>query len=175
MDWRDSIRDEQPADRPSIRALLEAAFEAPAEAELVETLRRNASPLVSLVVEDRLGEPIGHILFSPIEIENRPGAAPLAMGLAPLAVRPGLQGRGIGSALVEAGLERCRQLGATAVVVLGHPEYYPRFGFRAASGWGLHSGYDVPDEVFMAIELKPGSLAGASPGRVRYNPAFSRL
>lgn len=172
MDWRQTIRSEQPADTSRVEALLEAAFETPAEAALVEVLRRTTSPLVSLVAENRDGLVVGHILFSPVEIEGRPG---LAMGLAPLAVQPGLQGRGVGSALVKAGLERCRALGVVAVVVLGHPVYYPRFGFTAASKWGLRSEYDVPDEVFMAIELVPGALAGEVPAKVRYAPPFSEV
>ncbi len=96
------------------------------------------------------------------------------MGLAPMAVIPSCQRNGIGSALVRAGLDQCRQLGYGAVVVLGHPEYYPRFGFTPAGQFGLRSEYDVPEEVFVALELDAGFLSGAS-GTVKYDPAFSSL
>lgn len=92
-------------------------------------------------------------------------------GLGPMAVRPGHQRTGIGSALVREGLERCRRRGVDLVVVLGHPEYYPRFGFAAASRLGLRCQFDVPDEVFMALELTPGGAAKAG-GFVRYASAF---
>jgi len=88
-----------------------------------------------------------------------------------MAVLPTHQRRGIGSALVRQGLERCRRMGCSAVVVLGHPEYYPRFGFVPASRYGISSEYDVPDEVFMAIEIEPGALQGLS-GRAAYDDAF---
>lgn len=96
------------------------------------------------------------------------------MGLAPMAVRPGHQGKGIGSALVRAGLQACTDLGANAVIVLGHPEYYPRFGFLPSSRFRLDSEYDVPDEVFLALELEPGALSALS-GRVLYHEAFKSL
>lgn len=130
-----------------------------------------AEPLVSLVALDE-GAIVGHILFSPVTVDGHPEL--LLMGLAPMAVAPEHQRRGIGSALVEAGLTACKALGATAVVVLGHPEYYPRFAFRPASGWGLVSEYDAPDEAFMALELRDGALRGVS-GTVRYHPAFGEL
>lgn len=96
------------------------------------------------------------------------------MGLAPMAVLPEYQNKGIGSALVRAGLEQCRNLGFAAVIVLGHPEYYPRFGFKPAAGFGIDSKYDIPEEVFMAIELEPGALSDLS-GRAQYHEAFDSL
>jgi putative acetyltransferase len=96
------------------------------------------------------------------------------MGLGPMAVAPGRQNSGIGSLLVGAGLDRCRAMGAVAVVVLGHPDYYPRFGFVPASGFSIDSEYDVPDEVFMAQELVPGALRQVT-GRIHYHPAFADL
>jgi putative acetyltransferase len=87
---------------------------------------------------------------------------------------PGRQKQGIGSRLVEAGLDECRRAGFDVVVVLGHPEYYPRFGFRPASIFGLRSEYDVPDPVFMAMELTPGAAMGVQ-GLVRYHEAFARV
>ena len=96
------------------------------------------------------------------------------MGLAPLAVAPERQSEGIGSALVRTGLQQCRQLDFGAVVVLGHPGYYPRFGFSPSTRFGLGCEYDVPEEAFMVVELKPGYLDSAS-GKVKYHDAFSDL
>ena len=96
------------------------------------------------------------------------------MGLAPMAVLPGRQRQGIGSELVRAGLDECRRLGFGAIVVLGHAEYYPRFGFVPASKFGLKSEYDVPDDVFMALELIPGALRGRA-GTIRYHPTFAAM
>ncbi len=93
------------------------------------------------------------------------------MGLAPMAVLPVHQRRGIGSSLVRAGLEACTQLGFAAVIVLGHAEYYPRFGFQPASRFALRCEYDVPDDVFMALELEAGILTGKT-GTIQYHPAF---
>jgi putative acetyltransferase len=94
------------------------------------------------------------------------------MGLGPMAVAAAHRGQGIGSALVRAGLARCRSIGAVAVVVLGHPQYYPRFGFRPASEFGIGGEYDVPREVFMAIELVPDALRDVS-GTIKYHQAFA--
>jgi putative acetyltransferase len=160
---------EHPGDVDAVRRVHLAAFDTALEADLVDALREQAQPLVSLVAGDATGI-VGHILFSPVTLAIDP-AVPL-MGLAPMAVLPGLQRRGIGSALVRAGLEACAGLGAAGVVVLGHPAFYPRFGFAPASRFGLTSEYDVPDDVFLALALRPGALAGRS-GRVRYHPAFA--
>ena len=165
------VRAEKEIDRDSVYAVHSSAFETPSEAHLVDALREQAQPLVSLVAEDH-GELVGHILFSPVSLSGNPELK--VMGLAPLAVTPEHQRRGFGSALVRAGLERCRELGSTAVVVLGHPEYYPRFGFSPAARFGIDSEYPVPEEVFMAMELEPRALAGRT-GRVRYPAAFSNL
>jgi len=166
-----AIREERPGDAAAIHSVNAAAFETAAEASLVRLLRERAAPIVSLVAED--GEVIcGHILFSPVTIAGQGGL--VLMGLAPMAVHPSRQRQGIGSALVRAGLDACATIGSDGVVVLGHADYYPRFGFRPASRFGLKSEYDVPDEVFMAMELKPGALAGKG-GTVRYHPAFGDL
>ncbi|REJ79360.1 MAG: N-acetyltransferase [Acidobacteria bacterium] len=163
------IRPETENDIAAIHAVNIAAFEADAEANLVDLLREQADPFISLVAE-REGEIVGHIAFSPV---NHSDQAELSLlGLGPMAVLPGLQNQGIGSKLVLEGLERCRKIEAGAIVVLGHPEYYPRFGFVPASQFGIRSEYDVPDEVFMAMELDKGYLADAV-GLVKYHPAFS--
>jgi putative acetyltransferase len=163
------IRPEQAADIGAVRAINRAAFGTSTEADLVDALREQAEPIISLVAEDA-GSIVGHILFSPVTLS---GAAELRiMGLAPMAVAPAQQRRGIGSALVYAGLEHCKQLGCCAVIVLGHPEYYPRFGFAPASRFGIGCEYEVPDEVFMALELEAGIMRGKS-GTIRYHAAFA--
>jgi putative acetyltransferase len=165
------IRTEKATDRDAVYAVNVAAFPTPAEAGLVDALREQARSLISLVAEDH-GNIVGHIMFSPVSLSAAPGLK--IMGLAPMAVAPQQQRRGIGSALVRAGLEQCRQLDIAAVVVLGHPDYYPRFGFVPASHFGISCEYDVSDEVFMAIALQPGALSG-NPGTAKYHSAFSKL
>ena len=162
------IRAEKECDRDAVRAVNLSAFESPAEADLVDALRQEAHPIVSLVaVED--AEIAGHVMFSPAIVAGRPDLQ--VMGLGPMAVVPGYQRKGIGSALVRAGVDQCRRLGFDAVIVLGHPHFYPRFGFVPAVRFGIHSGYEVPDEAFMVLELHPDALSGIS-GKVRYHSAF---
>ncbi len=163
------IRAEEQSDRADVHALNVSAFATPAEADLVDALRAEAKPVVSLVAEQD-GAVVGHILFSPVTLSG--GAGLKIMGLAPMAVAPSRQRRGIGCALVRAGLERCRALGVGAVVVLGHPGYYPRFGFSPSSRFGIDSEYDVPAEAFMVCELEPGFLREAA-GTIRYHAAFA--
>ncbi len=165
-----SIRNETPADYPAVRLVNQLAFARPEEANLVETLREVVQPLISLVAVQG-DQVVGHILFSPMTIEP-PGDTPLlAMGLGPMAVLPAFHNQGIGTQLVNAGLQACQRLGCGLAVVLGHPQFYPRCGFRPASQFGLRCEWDVPDEVFMAIELLPGAAAGLQ-GLVKYHPAF---
>jgi putative acetyltransferase len=165
------IRPERPTDIPGIRAVNLAAFETSAEADLVDALREQTEPIVSLVADD--GKTIvGHILFSPVTLMAHPELR--IIGLAPMAVVPARQRQGIGSALVHEGLKRCRLLGFGAVIVLGHADYYPRFGFTPASHFGLGCEYDVPDDVFMALELDQGILKGKS-GTIHYHPAFASM
>jgi putative acetyltransferase len=163
------IRSERPGDIAGIRDVALAAFETAVEADLVDALRAQAALLISLVADDS-GVIVGHVAFSPVTLSGRPELK--IMGLAPMAVVPSRQREGIGSALVRAGLDACRQLGFRAVVVLGHARYYPRFGFGPASRLGLVSEYDVPDDVFMVFELEPGALNGAS-GTIRYHSVFA--
>jgi putative acetyltransferase len=162
------VRPELPQDPPGIRSVHLEAFESAAEANLVDELRAVARPLVSWVAEED-GQILGHILFSPVSLTGHPEL--YLLGLAPLAVLPPFQRRGVGTALVPAGLEACRDLGVGAIVVLGHPTYYPRFGFRPAVGFGITCEYDSPPEAFMVLELQPGHLAAAS-GTIRYHDAF---
>lgn len=163
------LRPERASDHDQVRAVHRAAFPTDAEARLVDRLRAVARPVVSLVAVEGSAV-VGHILFSPVTLE--PAGDGLVMGLAPMAVRPKRQRQGIGSRLVRYGLERCRELGAVAVVVLGHPDYYPRFGFEPASKFGVRSEYDVPDDVFLLLELAAGAAKG---GVARYHRAFGAL
>jgi putative acetyltransferase len=145
------------------------AFARRDEADLVDRLRAAATPYLGLVAE-AAGGVIGHIAFSPVTLEP-PHPNRRVLGLAPMAVRPNWQRRGVGSALVRAGLAACSAAGVDAVVVLGHPDYYPRFGFEPASRVGLRCVYEVPDEALMALALTPGALPEAG-GVVHYHPAF---
>jgi serpin B len=135
------VREEQGGDIAAIRRVNELAFGQTAEADLVDTLRREGAVAVSLVAEVD-GAIVGHILFSPVEIRSARFVGS-GVGLGPMSVLPSLQRRGIGSALVREALRRCRAAGRTVVVVLGHAEYYPRFGFRPAGDFGLRSEYEV--------------------------------
>lgn len=166
------IRPEQPEDVPVVHQIVHQAFGQPAEANLVDALRRNGKAKISLVAEDN-GRVIGHILFSPVTIETANGLIE-GVGLAPLSVSPERQNEGIGSRLSEEGLNRCREAGYPFVIVLGHSEYYPRFGFVPASRFGVTSQYNVRDEVFMTMELRKGSLAGFA-GVARYQPEFNEV
>lgn len=166
-----NIRRETPADINRIHEINCLAFETSAEAELVDKLRIVARPFLSLVAELK-GEVVGHILFTPVRLDDADELN--LMGLAPMAIAVGKRNRGIGSALVRAGLDYCRNMGTGAVVVLGHPDYYPRFGFHSAAGFGIRCEYDVPDEAFMLCELQKDYLQGHS-GTVRYHPAFNEL
>jgi putative acetyltransferase len=168
------IRRQLPEDNEAVQRVNALAFEREAEAQLVEVLRAapDSIPELSLVaVLD--GEIVGHILFSPISIETAEVSIP-AISLAPMAVLPGYQNRGVGSALVRWGLEVCRELGHRIVIVLGHPNYYPRFGFSAAMSKNLICPFGDCGEAWMAIELVPGALSGVS-GSVRYPAVFNEV
>jgi putative acetyltransferase len=165
------VRDEEPADYDTVHTLNRSAFETEVEAGLVDALRQQADPIVSLVAVDG-ATVVGHIMLSPVSLSDHPNL--VIMGLAPMAVLNEHQNKGVGSALVRAGLERCRELGAGAVVVLGHASYYPRFGFMPSTQFGIRSEYDVPDDVFMVLELLPGYLTDAA-GTITYHAAFNNL
>ncbi|MHC4538972.1 MAG: GNAT family N-acetyltransferase [Planctomycetota bacterium] len=164
------IRSEQPQDIASIRELNSQAFGQEQEASVVEKLRENCNDILSLVAvaED---EVVGHILFSPAVIEGEHGSI-VGTGLAPLAVLPEYQRQGIGSDLVKAGIAEVREGGCPFIIVLGHPEYYPRFGFEPASKFGIRSEWEVPDEPFMILMLDEKVMSGVS-GVARYRQEWA--
>jgi putative acetyltransferase len=161
------IREEQPQDRERIRMVNQAAFGRGDEADLVDRLRAEGAVLLSLVAEVD-SQIVGHILFSRMTVETEQGPVG-AVSLAPMAVLPGHQRRQIGSQLVRRGLTELGARGERIVIVLGHKEYYPRFGFSPEKARHLASPF--PPEAFMALELSPGALAGIH-GAVLYPPAF---
>jgi predicted N-acetyltransferase YhbS len=166
-----TIRHEASSDIDAITKVVTAAFGQADEAHLVEALRDapDFDPELSLIAIE--GDAVvGHALLTVIAIETAGGLRP-ALGLAPVSVAPGWQRQGVGSALTGELLRRARDVGHAAVIVLGLPEYYPRFGFAPASRFGIRAPFDVPDEAFMALELEPRSLAECA-GTVRYPPAF---
>ena len=165
------IRVEQPGDIPHIRDIVAHAFGQRAEADLVDQLRADGDLLTSLVAVAGSGELVGHILFSRLPIEGAHGRLTEAAALAPLAVRPEYQGKGVGSALTKAGIRACTARGVDAIIVVGDPKFYRRFGFSAAAASSLQSPY--PGDAFMALELKPGALRAK--GTVRYAAAFGAL
>ena len=166
------IRAEHAADCEAIRAVNLRAFGRDNEAQLIDLLRASPSFIaeLSLVAVDE-GQVVGHMLFSRIHIRT-PACLVPALALAPMAVLPEHQHRGIGSALVRQGLEACRRLGHRIVVVVGHANYYPRFGFSSARAKGLDAPF--PDPVFMVQELTPGTLDGVR-GTVEYPPPFAAV
>jgi putative acetyltransferase len=166
------VRDERVEDVTAIRRVIECAFGQAGEAELVDALRLGDALTVSLVAE-AAGEIVGHVAFSPVIIRAGDTLSE-ALGLAPLAVIPERQRRGIGAALVRAGLDACRARGHRVVVLVGEPAYYQRFGFSTASEFGLECAIPVPVEVFLVAELTPGALAGCS-GIASYRPEFDAV
>jgi putative acetyltransferase len=156
---------------PQVRSVNEQAFEQPAEANIVDTLRQACPDSLSLVAKDGK-DVVGHILFSPVVVESS-GRSVTGMGLAPMAVLPDRQQQGVGKRLVQRGLEILRERGCPFVVVLGHPDYYPRFGFRRASSHGLSSQWEgVPDEAFMVLILDREAMTGVT-GVARYRDEFN--
>jgi len=135
-------------------------------------LRKGCGAIVSLVVREG-SEVIGHAMFSPVTIESGERAV-MGMGLGPVAVEPGFQRRGVGKSLISVGLEKVEEVGSPFVVVLGHPEYYPRFGFERASRFGIRCAWDVPDDVFMVRVFDAQAMEGVS-GVARYRGEFDAV
>ena len=165
----DLIRAERPGDMRAIHELLASAFPTDQEALLVQRLRQAGRVIISLVAEIE-GRLVGHIAFSPVTINHSEGIV-AGTGLAPLAVHPLWQRRGIAAQLVKRGLSACDNAAIGFVVVMGEPDYYQRFGFRKASFRGVGNLYGV-DDPFMLIELRADSV---KPGIAHYAPEFAAL
>ena len=164
-----TIREETINDIGFVHEINVLAFEQPDEANLVDKLRARCAEILSLVAirDDKVA---GHILFSPVTIESDDNRA-VGMGLGPMAVSPEYQNQGIGSTLIRYGLDRLKDGGCEFVVVLGHSDYYPKFGFVPASEYNVRCKWDVPDEVFMIQVFHQSDLSGLA----CYQPEFSEL
>ena len=167
-----NIREEQHTDVDGIWKINSETFESDAEANLVNALRDCGCNYISLVAEIE-NNVIGHILFTPVELTGNENKLKI-MGLAPMAVSGEYQNQGVGSKLVSIGLEFCKSQGYDAVVVLGHPTYYPKFGFVPSIKYGIKSEYDVPDDVFMILELVPEALKDHK-GIIKYSEEFNNV
>ncbi|GJM45352.1 MAG: N-acetyltransferase [Gemmatimonadota bacterium] len=163
------VRSEEPGDFAAIRQVTDRAFGQPAEGRLVDRLRGRVHPWISLVKE-RQGRVLGHVLFTPVTLDRGEHQQD-ALALGPMSVDPDHQQQGIGTQLVRAGLDFCRERGHELVFVLGHPTYYPRFGFVPTVQFGIRWEHPAPEEVFLLAELKKGAAAGKQ-GVVRYHPEF---
>jgi predicted N-acetyltransferase YhbS len=173
------IRVENTEDYKKTEEVIRSAFEFEEFSDkkehlLVNRIRKSEAfiPELSLVAENSKQEIIGHILLSKVKIINEKQAVE-SLALAPVSVIPEYQNKGIGSQLIKAALSAAKALGYQSVIVLGHQHYYPKFGFKRASTWGIQAPFDIPDEVFMALELTDNALAYVN-GVVHYSEAFSK-
>ncbi len=161
------IRNESKNDYDEIRKINDLAFGQENEGKMIESLRKtsdyNASLSLVAEIKDKI---IGHILFYPIKIKKAEGEYTV-LSLAPLAVRPEYQNKGIGSKLVKKGLEIAKETNFDVIIVVGHPKYYPRFGFEPASNWEIKLPIDAPNDVFLALELKDNALKNCN-GKVEF-------
>ena len=163
------IREERPGDVTAIRNLNKHAFGQHQEGNIVDALRSNGAVLLSLVATLN-GRVVGHIMYSPLFV----GGEVTGAALGPMAVLPEYQRQGIGSKLVAAGNQRLKDAGCPFVIVVGHADYYPRFGFRPASAHGIECEWEVPDNVFMLLALDQTKMQGVS-GLARYRHEFSSV
>jgi putative acetyltransferase len=165
---------EQPGDVDGIHQVHQQAFDRPGEAEVVDRLRQDSPVFLSYVARSE-GQILGHVLFTPACILQPDGSSLTGLGLAPLAVLPNFQGQGIGSALCREGLRRIDPALYPFVIVLGHPGYYPRFGFKPAANYGVQCAYeDIPDDCFMILILDHEKMSGVS-GVALYRPEFDSV
>lgn len=168
------IRPEKPEDYNYVNEVNKQAFGQEDEACLVERIRKSPNYIKELsLIAVKNNKIVGHILFSIIRINTKKGPIPV-LSLAPMAVLPEFQKQGIGSLLVRKGLEKSKRLGYKTVILIGHPDYYPRFGFTGAKGKGLKAPFPVPDEAFLVYELVPGSLDGIN-GTIEYPDLYPLL
>ena len=165
------VREELPGDIEAIRSVNIHAFGRTQEADLIDELRRNCSDMLSLVAVKQY-EIVGHILFSPVIVKIKDNTTTRGMGLAPLAVRPEHQHQGIGSELIRVGIATLKSRLCPFIIVLGHPKYYPRFGFERASRYGIRSEWQAPDEAFMILLLDESEMRNVS-GVAKYRPEFA--
>jgi putative acetyltransferase len=167
-----TVRHEMSDDFPAVREVNTSAFGGRGEADLIDRLRDRGAVTLSLVAV-RDGTVVGHAFFTPVDVVGAEVRAS-AVALGPMAVSPECQLQGIGSRLVHHALDELQGAGHGLLVVLGHPQYYPRFGFVPAVRLGLRCEFDAPDEAFMVLELRPGAWPGGS-GTVRYQPEFHAI
>ena len=184
-----AIREEQPDDVAAIRDINQRAFGQDQEANIVDALRSNGAALLSLVATLD-GQVVGHIMYSPITIgdEAEDDAARTGFtlpdtptvstvtgaALGPMSVLPEHQQHGIGSKLVESGNQKLKAAGCPFIIVLGHANFYPRFGFQPASTFGVRCEWPVPDDAFMLLPLDPSATQSLS-GLAKYRPEFSTV
>jgi putative acetyltransferase len=168
------LRAEEEADRDGVRRVVETAFGQLDEADIVDRLREGGDLFMSHLA-DRKGEIIAHLAFSPTQVVAEDGTPREIRGgllaLAPMAVAPKYQRQMIGQGLLRSALMRLERAGVGAIVVLGHPAYYPRFGFTPASGFGLRCPLDAPDEAFLLRSFGEHP-ADSFCGMLKYAPAF---
>lgn len=173
------IRQEQKSDHESTEVVVKTAFASAEQSDqnehhLVSRIRKSEVfiPELSLVaVSKDKHEILGHILLSKVFISASDYQKVESLALAPVSVLPDYQNKGIGKCLIQKALEKAKELGFQSVIVLGHPEYYPKFGFRKSSLWQIKAPFEVPEEALMASELLEGSLDNVS-GVVEYPSIF---
>ncbi len=169
------IRQENKGDFDAVFEVNKLAFGQGTEANLVGLLRQSKAfvPELSLVatLDNKI---VGHILFTKIQIVNDDNSETESLALAPMAVRPEFQHKGIGAELIKHGLDKARELKHKSVIVLGHEHYYPKFGFVQAAKWNIKSPYEVPASAFMAIELVSDGLKNTN-GLVKYPKEFETV
>jgi len=166
------IRGEQKQDILAIRKVNIRAFSQTQEADIVDKLRQNCRGLISLVAVMQ-SQVVGHILFSPATVEYEDRTVQ-GMGLAPMAVLPEYQRQGIGSKLIRAGIAKLKRRQCPFIIVIGHAEYYPRFGFEPASRYRIRCEWEVPDDAFMILSLNKSGMQGVL-GVAKYRPEFAEI
>ena len=163
------IHEEQPSDVAAIREVNKRAFGQDQEANIVDALRSNNAALLSLVATQN-GRVVGHIMYSTASV----GGEVAGVALGPIAIVPELQRQGIGGKLIETGNQKLKDAGYPFIIVLGHPDYYPRFGFELASRHGIKCEWEVPDNAFMLLVLDEQAMHGVS-GLANYRLEFSSV